>query len=123
MKENERKSGTKEDLIDPLVLNEDQRAFFKSATRITEDDALELHVSQIRDKGYLTFPYPCISSYNFLSFRASNHPLYLRTLALKDRENAIFLDQACCFGTDIRKAVSDGWPSSQVVGSDLRPEF
>lgn len=47
---------------------------------------------------------------------------YEALVKLKDeRPNALFLDLGCCFGNDVRKVVSDGWPVGQCVASDLRP--
>jgi len=33
------------------------------------------------------------------------------------------LDLGCCFGQEIRRLVTDGAPSENLYGSDLRPEF
>ncbi|KIJ60825.1 hypothetical protein HYDPIDRAFT_97879, partial [Hydnomerulius pinastri MD-312] len=41
----------------------------------------------------------------------------------RTRPGAIFLDIGCCVGTDIRKAVADGFPAERAIGSDLHPEF
>jgi hypothetical protein len=41
----------------------------------------------------------------------------------REREGAILLDIGCCFGTDVRKAIVDGFPLKNVVTSDLHQEF
>lgn len=48
--------------------------------------------------------------------------MYQHVLKLgREREGAILLDLGCCFGTDIRKVASDGWPLQSLIASDLRP--
>ena len=37
--------------------------------------------------------------------------------------NENFLDLGCCFGQELRKVASDGAPSENLWGADLRPEF
>lgn len=52
----------------------------------------------------------------------SKNDAYASLMKLKDeRPDALFLDLGCCFGNDVRKVVSDGWPVGQCVASDLRP--
>ncbi|KAF5359216.1 hypothetical protein D9756_003134 [Leucocoprinus leucothites] len=40
-----------------------------------------------------------------------------------ERPEAIFLDIGCCFGNDLRKVVSDGWPANRAVAFDLHKGF
>jgi SAM-dependent methyltransferase len=54
----------------------------------------------------------------------SLHERYPAILArLKSSPEQKYLDLGCCFGQDIRKLVSDGVPSSQLSGCDLRAGF
>lgn len=52
----------------------------------------------------------------------SHHPLYT-TILDRVKSGDRLLDLGCCFGQDIRKLVSDGAPSENLVGSDLSPAF
>lgn len=48
------------------------------------------------------------------------HSIYKKILEMpKERPGALLLDVGCCFGTDVRKAVLDGFPPSQVIASDI----
>ncbi len=47
-------------------------------------------------------------------------PAYPDLLKLgKERKGAIFLEAACCVGNDLRRAVLDGFPADQIIGTDL----
>ncbi|KAF9219079.1 hypothetical protein BS17DRAFT_437260 [Gyrodon lividus] len=81
-----------------------QAAFFKSQTGITDDEELKQHILEVQEAAYKVAPYPCIVGFVFLQY-------------------AIFLDIGCFLGTDIRKAVTDGFPADRIIGSDLHPEF
>lgn len=39
----------------------------------------------------------------------------------RERAGALYLDLGCCVGNDLRKAVADGFPVSQVLACDLHP--
>ena len=41
---------------------------------------------------------------------------------MKESDHTL-LDIGCCFAQDIRKLVSDGAPSENILGAELRPEF
>lgn len=43
--------------------------------------------------------------------------------ALGRNKGGVLLDAGCCFGADIRKAVQDGWPVSQIVATDIVSQF
>lgn len=56
--------------------------------------------------------------------KISRHPSYQQFLKIvKERLEAIYTDIGCCFGNDIRKTVSDGYPIQQTIATDLCPEF
>ncbi|EIW75536.1 hypothetical protein CONPUDRAFT_131771 [Coniophora puteana RWD-64-598 SS2] len=48
---------------------------------------------------------------------------YGRVIEAGKQGNTRLLDLGCCMGTDVRKAVLDGYPASNVIGSDLRREY
>jgi len=105
-------------------LDEKELAFFKSQTGIQDDAVLKEHIIQVQRDAYEIFPYPCISLFSFAKLKVSNFSVYDRLLKLgQQREGAIFLDIGCCFGTDVRKAVADGFPIQNVVASDIEPGF
>jgi hypothetical protein len=61
----------------------------------------------------------------FLSrLKISRLPAYKHVLSLsKTRPSPVLLDIGCCFGNDLRKVITDGFPAAGCIGSDLRPEF
>ncbi|KAH9922692.1 hypothetical protein B0H21DRAFT_815090 [Amylocystis lapponica] len=76
------------------------------------------------DSPHQVYPYPCIRRFAFTKLKVSRLPAYNQLLKLgKEREGAIFLDIGCCFGNDIRKAIVDGFPIQNVIGSDLQAGF
>lgn len=42
---------------------------------------------------------------------------------MKTDPSARFLDLACCLGQEMRQLAFDGIPSSQLIGTDLKPHF
>ncbi|EIW83332.1 hypothetical protein CONPUDRAFT_52791 [Coniophora puteana RWD-64-598 SS2] len=105
-------------------LQPDEAEFFKDQTGIGSDEELKKHVLQVQAKAYEVHPYSCIMRFSFTSLRISRLPAYSHALKLgRERPGAIFLDLGCCFGNDARKAVADGFPVENVIGSDLHKEF
>ncbi|KAJ7052679.1 hypothetical protein C8F01DRAFT_1212314 [Mycena amicta] len=106
-------------------LDREEIDFLVSQTGIQDLDMLRRHVLRIQKKGYAIESFPCILH---LNFARSNHltgiPAYSRVSSLlRQRPNAIMLDMACGFGTDVRKAVADGFPARNVVACDLQRDF
>jgi hypothetical protein len=106
-------------------LTEDERAFFKQQTGITDDDELKAHILRVQAQAFEVFPYPCIQLFLFVQFkmRLFRSPYQDLIEMGKSRKRAIFLDIGSCMGTDARKLVADGYPLEQVVTSDLRKEY
>ncbi|KAJ7806492.1 hypothetical protein B0H13DRAFT_2244096 [Mycena leptocephala] len=95
-------------------------AFLKQQTGIQNLDALNLytliHIFQI-------YNYPCIHNFTFAQTKISTVPAYQNVLTLgREREGGILLELGCCFGIDVRKAASDGFPSQNILASDIRPD-
>ncbi|KAJ7590102.1 hypothetical protein C8J56DRAFT_588842 [Mycena floridula] len=112
--------------LDPslYVLEDDQLGFFKSQTGIDDEEELRAHVLAVQAKAYEIYRYPCIRSFSFLRSKISELPGYQQALKLSgERLGVILLDIGCCFGNDIRKAVQDGFPVENAIGSDLRGGF
>jgi len=104
--------------------DEEQLTFFRSQTGINDEQALKEHIIRIQRKAYEIHGYPCIRNFAFTRLKISRMPAYERVLALgREREGALLLDIGCCFGNDIRKAASDGFPIQNMIASDLRQEF
>ncbi|KAJ7590065.1 hypothetical protein C8J56DRAFT_588339 [Mycena floridula] len=112
--------------LDPAlyVLQDDQLAFLKSHTGIQDEGELKNHVLAVQAKAYKIYPYNCIRVFNFLRLKISKQLGYQQLLKLgRERSGVIFLDIACCFGNDIRRAVEDGFPVENAIGSDLQQGF
>ncbi|TFK32152.1 hypothetical protein BDQ12DRAFT_659538 [Crucibulum laeve] len=96
-------------------------AFFKSQTGIHDPEDLKQHIIGVQKKAYEVYGYPCIRRFSFTRLKITQSLIYDYLVQIpREREGAVFLDIGCCFGTDIRKAVADGWPVENVIGSDLR---
>ncbi|EJF59791.1 hypothetical protein BD309DRAFT_953483 [Dichomitus squalens] len=104
-----------------LHLDEDERAFFKATTKIEDDAELDQHILTVQAQAYKIFPYPCIRIFGFTRIRISRLPAYEKFLELgRNRANPIFIDLGCAFGSDVRKAVLDGYPIEFCLATDLR---
>ncbi|KAF4567770.1 mediator complex subunit [Pleurotus pulmonarius] len=112
--------------LDPKLysLNEEEAAFFKYTTGIQDEEELKKHILDVQAKAYAIFGYSCIRRFWFLRLNICKLPAYKQVLKLAtERQGAIFLDLACCFGNDVRKVVADGWPIQNAIASDLRQGF
>lgn len=86
-----------------------------------------------------TYNYQCILRFYFTHLKTPTLSGYKQALSLlKERDRAILLDIGCCcefnafshhlflfliallVGTDVRKAVVDGWPIQDIVASDIQ---
>ncbi|KAI0762267.1 hypothetical protein C8Q74DRAFT_1207056 [Fomes fomentarius] len=104
-----------------LQLDPDERAFFKATTKIEDDAELEQHILKVQGEAYRIFPYPCIRIFGFTRIRIARLPAYQDFLKLgRERANPIFVDLGCAFGSDVRKAVLDGYPVQSCLATDLR---
>jgi len=109
---------------DILNLDDKELAFFKDTTKIQDEKELKDHIARVQGEAYKVFPYPCIRNFNFTKLKISRLPAYPQMMELvKTRPDAIYLDIGCCFGNDARKAVVDGYPMSNIICSDLRPQY
>ncbi|KZV91241.1 hypothetical protein EXIGLDRAFT_676314 [Exidia glandulosa HHB12029] len=113
-------------VLDPsiLSLDEDETAFFKSYTGITDNEELRQHILDIQRKAYEVYPYPCIRLFAFTMLKISRFSAYQQVLQLgRERPGAVLLDLGCCLGNDARKVVADGFPATQVIACDLHADF
>ncbi|KAK7689115.1 hypothetical protein QCA50_007806 [Cerrena zonata] len=105
-------------------LKPDEAAFFKAYTGIEDDDELKKHITKVQTEAYAVHPYGCIRHFSFTKLIISRYPAYSELLRIgKERPGAFFLDLGCCFGSDVRKVVADGFPVRQALASDIHPEF
>ncbi|KAI0090002.1 hypothetical protein BDY19DRAFT_1056370 [Irpex rosettiformis] len=94
--------------------------FLSTLTGIKDPEELKQHILKVQADAYAVFPYPCIRNFAISKTKINHYPAYQDLLKLgKERKGAIFLELACCVGNDIRRAVLDGFPASQAVGTDL----
>ncbi|KAF5373309.1 hypothetical protein D9615_007402 [Tricholomella constricta] len=106
------------------TLSVDDFAFLKAQTRIEDENMMKQHIIAIQRKAYEIYGYPCIRSFAFAKSKISHLPAYPIALELcHKRPGALFLDIGCCFGSDVRKIVADGWPVQNTIASDLRQGF
>ncbi|KAF8586105.1 hypothetical protein K439DRAFT_1341562 [Ramaria rubella] len=97
-----------------------EKEFFKVHTGIQDDEELKQHVLETQRLAYAVVPYPCIRLFSFLRFNATRCTAYQQALMLgKRRPDAIFLDVGAGFGNDVRKLIADGYPTDNIVATDL----
>ncbi|KAJ7088586.1 hypothetical protein C8R44DRAFT_819074 [Mycena epipterygia] len=105
-------------------VTDEELAFIKAQSGIQDPDVLKKHIIDVQTKAYDVYGHHCIRSFSFIRTKISTLPSYQHVLTLgRERKGAILLDLGCCFGTDIRKAASDGFPLENLIASDLRPDF
>jgi len=111
------------DLIGPLdsteyKINDVDKDFFL-ATISPDEEVVRQRILYIQKKAYKECPYACIKIFLFVSLQMKEHPTYREVLEEGRKSTALFLDLGCCMGVDVRNLVYEGYPESQVVGSDL----
>ncbi|KAJ8521109.1 hypothetical protein ONZ45_g2145 [Pleurotus djamor] len=105
-------------------IGEEGAIFLKTWTGIQDDDALKSHIVAAQAKAYSVYPYPCIRLFTFTKLQISHLPVYPRVLELlSSHTEPIFLDMACCVGSDLRKVVMDGWPVELAIASDIQQGY
>ncbi|VDC06430.1 unnamed protein product [Peniophora sp. CBMAI 1063] len=111
--------------LDPELFQPSPEALdFLKQTASKDEQELRSRVQEAQEEAYAKFPYPCIRGYHHVALFMSLNTIYPRVLELgKSDPEAVLLDIGCCMGTDVRKAVYDGYPASQVVGCELVAEF
>lgn len=105
-------------------LDADELRFYQVAAGITDESELKEHIIGIQAEAYQIFPYPCIRYFMFTKLKVSRYPAYAHVLEHgRTHPGAIFLEMACCFGNDARKAALDGYPMENIIATDLRRDF
>jgi hypothetical protein len=122
------------------------RKLFETYSNVPSDEVVS-HIKKVRDKAFRVvslptqrmletvccllhwptsyvpqFPYPCLGHWGFLNLSIGTSNAYQEILdRVKNGEQ--YLDLGCCVGQDIRKLVSNGAPSENTYGSDLKASF
>jgi len=112
--------------LDPDLYNlqPQEAAFFKQLTGIHDDELLKQHIIQVQTKAYEIYSYQCIYRFTFTRFKIHTLPGYKQAFnLLKERNRPILIDIGCCLGTEVRKAVFDGWPIQDIIASDIQKDF
>ncbi|KZT71790.1 hypothetical protein DAEQUDRAFT_687159 [Daedalea quercina L-15889] len=106
-------------------LSPQELEFFQAQTGIKDEEELKQHILSVQGEALkVVVPYTCIKAFAFTKLVANRLPAYDQVIKLgKERKGAILLDIGCCFGVDVRKAVADGFPVENAIGSDLHPEY
>ncbi|KAF9692920.1 hypothetical protein EKO04_009244 [Ascochyta lentis] len=106
------------DLVD---LEPKTKELFETYSKVPSDEVVA-HITQIRNKAFKVFPYPCLGHWGFLNLSIQKSAAYDEVLQrIKGGEQ--YLDIGCCVGQDIRKLVYDGAPSENTHASDLKGQF
>ncbi|KAJ7637600.1 hypothetical protein DFH06DRAFT_1002399 [Mycena polygramma] len=105
--------------------NPEELAFLKQQTGIQDDDALKEHVLAVQKMAAQVHDYPCIRRFGFIKIKINKFKAaYEHVLDLgRSVPGALLLDIGCCFGNDLRKIASDGFPVQNIIASDLRQDF
>ncbi|KAF5327164.1 hypothetical protein D9619_004547 [Psilocybe cf. subviscida] len=105
-------------------LSPEELSFFKSLTKIDNEEQLRAHIVSVQKAAYKVFSYSCIRKFAFVQLTLTHQRAYRQAINLRIfQRDPILLDIGCCFGTDVRKVVLDGWPAQFVIASDIRQEF
>ncbi|PIL34367.1 hypothetical protein GSI_03142 [Ganoderma sinense ZZ0214-1] len=107
------------------LLREQDLDLVRLYTGIKDHEEIKAHIINIQKEAYPIMPYQCIRFFSFAASRIHEVVLnydYILKLG-KERDDAIFLDVGTCFGTDLRKVVTDGWDAKNAVGTDINPGF
>ncbi|KLO20710.1 hypothetical protein SCHPADRAFT_897967 [Schizopora paradoxa] len=108
----------------PYDPSDEQVVFFKKLTGISDDEELKNHVLSVQEEAWKVAHYMCIRTFGFMKLSIVRQKKYPDLLKLgKENPQAIYLEFACCFGNDARKAISDGYPLHNVVTSDIEKPF
>ncbi|KAF7329616.1 hypothetical protein MKEN_00224600 [Mycena kentingensis (nom. inval.)] len=131
--------GVEEDLWSLLAIdNNEGLDFFKAQTGIVKPEEIEDHIVAIQKRAYeasLSFRNlhppaelaagPSVQLHPHFQLHEMCHlPAYREAVqTLIEREDGMFLDVGCFFGTDVRKLVSDGIAPEKIIVCDIVREF
>ncbi|CAE6474851.1 unnamed protein product [Rhizoctonia solani] len=101
-------------------LDPDELQFFQANTSLTDPLTIEQHILGIQQRRSRNINWWL----KVLRLKVTRYPIYAHVLEYgRAQPGAIFLEMACCFGNDARKAALDGYPVENIVATDLRRDF
>ncbi|GJJ09837.1 hypothetical protein Clacol_004061 [Clathrus columnatus] len=94
-------------------ISSEESIMLKRVIGIRDDNELKEHLLSIQAEAYAVG-----RQMAYALFKIVKHPAYESVIRLgKEREKAIFLDLACCVGSDSRIIIADGYPLENVIGT------
>ncbi|GAA95094.1 uncharacterized protein L969DRAFT_25316 [Mixia osmundae IAM 14324] len=84
---------------------------------------LKDHVLNVQNQAYAIGPWPCVEGLYFLKGHMKNHPFYSTMLGQAEKSDALLCEVATFMGIEVRKAIMDGYPASNIIGTDLHQGF
>ncbi len=103
-------------------ITDDDLQFISKYLNISDLEILRDHVFKIWSECTgSVWAYQCIKRLAFLKPRMKQHFLYQNILSMK--ENAKFLDLGCCFATDTRNLVMEGWKPENITAVDVVDDY
>jgi hypothetical protein len=111
--------------IEPLVVQDWARKFYREYVGITGEEELKKHLTEVRGLAWEIYPYRCIASFYFVNYNLGESYGWEWYNSILERLKAgnIILDLGCAFGHTARNLVYDGAPQENIISGDLRPEF
>ncbi|KAF8705400.1 hypothetical protein RHS03_05646, partial [Rhizoctonia solani] len=104
-------------------LNANELRFFQLATDIRDPTEIKQHILSIQAEAFKADISVSLHTL-FHVYQVTRYPVYAHVLDYgRTHAGAIFLEMACCFGNDARKAALDGYPLENIVATDLRRDF
>ncbi|OCH86003.1 hypothetical protein OBBRIDRAFT_738852 [Obba rivulosa] len=108
--------------LNPALLDLSDKAIVFLRDTVSEDsEELKRRIFHVQKNE--KHPYLCIYAFQFVNVSMSEHDIYPSVLEAGQSGDTIFLDLGCCMGTDARKLVYDGYPATNILACDIRPEF
>ncbi len=106
-------------------ITDDDLQFLSKYLGVTDLEQLRDHVFKIWTECTASvWAYRCIRGLAFLKPRMIRHFFYSEALQLgTTNPQARFLDLGCCFGTDTRKLILDGWNKSNLEAVDVVNDY
>lgn len=84
-------------------------------------DDIKSKILDIQRRALKIYPYNYIKTFEFLTPRASFHPMYKKII--ENSEEKRILDIGCGLGTDIRQFIFDGVKRNNITGLEIKQEY
>ncbi|KAL0578954.1 hypothetical protein V5O48_003046 [Marasmius crinis-equi] len=123
-----------------LQLSKEELALFKQHLGTDDETEIKEHIVKVGSKAYevrsslyghivrgsqflTTGVQLWITKSKFYDYLDPDRAYRSAVKLCAEREDGLFLDYGCCFGVDLRMAVTDGLPVQKAIGVDIHPEF